>query len=200
MTEYQPMTLLMNARQEAKQNQDPSAKYCTLATLEQNDASQPRMRTLVVREINADSCVLFVNKLAQKNLLHLNEAKVELLFFYPSLLQQFRVRGELSLMCPEVLETHWQHKPYISKLLDHFYHTVAHQSAALEGSFEVERGINALKEKYPNPDTVPFTDNALGLVVSVNYLEYWRGHETGLHERTLYRHIGHSWELAALVP
>ncbi len=181
-------------------DRDSNSRYCTLATLEESDPSQVRMRTLVIREITEESCLLFVNRHSQKNLADLDSTKVEVLFFYPTLMAQFRLRGTLSVMSAIELEKHWQHKPYEAKLLDHLYTQQHAQSSLLKNRTELEEGISELKKMYPDSASVPFINDALGLVVKVNYLELWQGMSNGIHDRRLYTFSNDTWHEAVLVP
>lgn len=195
-----PMKFLKETRHKAISVKDPSARYCTLATLEESDLFQVRMRTLVVREITEESCLLFVNRHSQKNLLSLDKAKVEILFFYPTLMSQFRLRGRISTMLDAELEKHWQHKPYEAKLLDHYYARYQAQSSSLINREGLMEGIEALRLMYPSADKVPFIDNALGLVVTANYLEVWQGLDDGIHDRRLFTLANDLWQEEVLVP
>ena len=195
-----PMKFLQEAQRKAISGKDPSSRYCTLATLEQADLSQVRMRTLVVRNITEESCLLFVNRHSQKNLLDLSDTKVEILLFYPTLMSQFRLRGRLSIMSDAELETHWQHKPYEAKLLDHFYGQYQAQSSSLTDRASLDKAIEELKIMYPNAAAVPFINDALGLVVTANYLEVWQGLDSGIHDRRLYTLTDQSWQEESLVP
>jgi pyridoxine/pyridoxamine 5'-phosphate oxidase len=195
-----PMKYLQESQSKAISVSDPSARYCTLATLEGFDLSQVRMRTLVVRDISEQSCLLFVNRHSQKNLVDLDNAKVEILFFYPTLMSQFRLRGKLSVLSDTDLEKHWQHKPYEAKLLDHFYTRYQAQSSSLDDSTGLIKGIEQLKLIYPEADVVPFINDARGLVITADYLEVWKGLDNGIHDRRLFKLSNDLWQQEVLVP
>ena len=195
-----PLKLLSEQRQAAIANQDPSAKYCTFATLEEQRPSQVRMRTLVVREISSESCLLFVNRFSQKNLTNLSGLNAEALFFYPSLMSQFRMRGRLSLMKASALEEHWHNKPYESKLLDHYYARYQAQSTAICDRASLEDAMAQLRTIYPKPDEVPFIEDALGLLITADYLEVWQAHDSGIHDRSLFTKCASGWAKKVLVP
>jgi len=195
-----PMALLQAKHKQALADRDSNSRYCTLATLEQNDPSQVRMRTLVMREITSESCLMFVNRRAQKNISDLGNTRVEVLFFYPTLMSQFRMRGTLSLLPEKVLETHWQHKPYEAKLLDHFYARFQAQSGSIAGRKDLESGISQLEKEYPDPGSVPFIEDAIGLLVTANYLEIWQGNDSGIHDRQLYTLQSDGWHDETIVP
>jgi pyridoxine/pyridoxamine 5'-phosphate oxidase len=130
----------------------------------------------------------------------LDNSNAEVLFFYPTLMSQFRLRGPLTLLSAQELEAHWQHKPYEAKLLDHFYTELHSQSASIAGRKVLDEGIADLKLRYPNPSGVPFIEDALGLVVTANYLEIWQASDSGIHDRRLYTRSESEWQEAVLVP
>lgn len=209
MSERSPLTILNEARKAARLANDPASRYCTLATIEKqeanNDQPQVRTRTVVVRDITDTACLLYVNRDGQKNLTHNSNARVELLLFYPSSMMQFRVRGKVALMDEGELKKHWQRKPYEAKLLDHYYASYQPQSSALKSRKALESGIDELKSKYPEPENVPFSDNALGIYVHADYVEVWKVKDSGLHERKLYllntrAHDPKEWQSTELVP
>lgn len=209
MPERSPLTTLNEARKAARLANDPASRYCTLATIEKqeanNDQPQVRTRTVVVRDITDTTCLLYVNRDGQKNLTHNSNARVELLLFYPSSMMQFRVRGKIALMDEGELQKHWQRKPYEAKLLDHYYALYQPQSSKLQSRDDLETGIAELKRKYPEPHNVPFSDNALGVFVNADYVEVWKVRESGLHERKLYLlntepDSQQEWQSTELVP
>lgn len=195
-----PMQCLQQTQRKALAQRDSNARYCTLATLEEADLTQVRMRTLVIREITEESCLLFVNRQSQKRLSDLDNSNAEVLFFYPTLMSQFRLRGSLTLLSAQELEPHWQHKPYEAKLLDHFYTGFHAQSAAIADRDTLDQGIAELKLRYPDASGVPFIEDALGLVVNANYLEIWQACDSGIHDRRLYKRSAGEWQEAVLVP
>ena len=200
MSTRSPLEYLCEQREAAIGKKDPSANYCTFATLEEQGTTQVRTRTLVVRDVSADSCLLFVNRLAKKNLLSLSDVSAEALFFYPSLMSQFRLRGCLSLMDSSDLEKHWHHKPYESKLLDHYYARYQNQSSVLPDRASLEHAMAELKSLFPNPEKVPYIENALGLIITADYLEIWQAHVSGVHDRSLFTKQGAKWQEQVLVP
>ena len=185
--------------QAAKASNDSNARYCTLATV--SATGQPTLRTLVLRDITHEGFVIYINETSNKYQDIAENPQLELLLFWPSLMQQYRIRGMIREISPVQMEQHWQHKPYESKLLDHFYSTYQKQSSELARSDELQQGIAALKQLYPKPDSVPYVANAKGLVIHANYIEDWCGSNDNLHNRVLYtcNHQG-EWTSKCLVP
>lgn len=170
--------------QEAKASNDSNSRYCTLATV--SGSGQPTLRTLVLRDITDEGFVIYINETSNKYQDMATNPQLELLLFWPSLMQQYRIRGVIREISPAQMEQHWQHKPYESKLLDHFYATYQGQSSELVRRDELQQGIEALKQLYPKPESVPYVANAKGLVIQANYIEDWRGSNDNLHNRVLH--------------
>ena len=197
---FNPMNQLIASQLEAREQHDQNARYCTMATIDPDAPDQPRTRTLVSREITPEYCLLFVNRTSKKGLLKIDEAKVELLYFYPTLMTQYRVRGKLSLLSEEQLKPRWEHKPYGSKLLDLFYLQIKSQSSHLDTPEELQDGLKKLKSTYPDALNIPFPEDALGLLIQADYVETWRAEEDGIHQRYEY-HLGEQgWSSVQIVP
>ena len=198
-TTTNPINTLRDRWLEAKKSEDPNARYCTLATQESLN-HQPRMRTLVLRDIDQTSCLLFVQKNSQKNLEPLNNSHWELMLFYPTLMEQYRVRGTLDFLSPEQLHKHWQNKPYYSKLLDIYYQRYQHQSTGLNDRSDFEEKIKMLSKEFPEGFTLEPPEGAIGIKLYPDYIEMWQASEDAMHHRDLYTLQGEQWQHQALVP
>ena len=195
-----PMNLLISSHLKAREEQDPNTRYCTMATIDPDAPDQPRTRTLVSREITPEYCLLFVNKTSKKRLQNIEHTKVELLYFYPTLMSQYRVRGKLSLLPEEQLKPRWENKPYGSKLLDLFYLQIKKQSSPLHQPQELTEGIDKLRESYPRAEDIPFLTEAIGLIITADYVETWQAEDNGIHQRVEYHLHEHGWSSVQIVP
>ncbi len=159
------------------------------------------MRTLVLREVTVDSFVIFINGTSPKWRQLQDSKQFELLVFWPTLMQQYRIRGDCSEVAVEAMKAHWASKPYESKIIDHYYAEHQPQTSALDSRETLLAGVNALKERYPVDADIPFPENAKGVAVKASYIEVWRGSDVDrLHERHLYLLSGNTWETRVLVP
>lgn len=194
-----PINIFRDNWKQAKFLKDPSADYCTLATVAED--GQVSTRTLVLRAVTEDSFVIFINNTSPK-WQQLNYSKqIEILVFWPSLMQQYRIRGDLEFMPKEIMEQHWSKKPYESKIIDHFYTDYKPQSSALDCRDTLQLGISQLKGNYVDKDDIPFPENAAGVRVKANYIETWHGSVTDrLHDRHLYIFQDGQWKVSVLVP
>ena len=185
--------------QEAQSVKDSNAHYCTLATVAKN--GQPSMRTIVLREVTDDSFVLFINDTSPKWEELEGSRQWELMVFWPSLMQQYRIQGEFSQIPLESMKQHWANKPYDSKIIDHYYDRNQSQSSVIRSRKNLQEGINQLKQEYPADAEIPFPANAIGIYFKASYIEEWYGVEKDrLHERYRYLLSGEEWKKDILVP
>ncbi|MCP5171822.1 MAG: pyridoxamine 5'-phosphate oxidase family protein [Pseudomonadales bacterium] len=194
-----PVDIFKSNWQKAKSNRDANATYCFLATTSED--KQASLRTLVLRMVTDDAFRIFINETSPKwrdmNLL----PNCELLVFWPSLMQQYRIRGQLNPLSAQEMALHWQHKPYESKLLDHYYQTDSTQSSPIATRSQFLEGMEQLKQKYPSEQDIDYADNAIGVDIVATSIEVWLGSpKDGLHERTLYRLTNGRWVNEVLVP
>ncbi|MFT7234450.1 MAG: pyridoxine/pyridoxamine 5'-phosphate oxidase [Methylophagaceae bacterium] len=194
-----PIEIFREYWEQARSLGDASAAYCTLATVSED--GQVSTRTLVLREVTDDSFVIFINNTSPKwkQLDHSNH--IEVLVFWPSLMQQYRIRGQLESIPKEKMRLHWANKPYDAKIIDNYYKDYQPESSVLDSKDTLLAGINNLKNSYPKDADVPFPSNVGGVRIKANYIESWQGSNADrLHERHLYELSGNQWERTTLVP
>ncbi|BFM13941.1 pyridoxamine 5'-phosphate oxidase [Maricurvus nonylphenolicus] len=194
-----PIEIFKENWQKAKALNDANGSYCTLATVSPEGA--PSMRTLVLRKVTDDAFVIFINSSSVK-WQHLEHSKqTELLVFWPSLLQQYRIRGEVIEISEEEMQSHWQAKPYASKIIDHYYTEHHAQTSVLPSRAELLEGVSELQQKFPQGSDIPFAQNAKGIMLKASYMEVWENSEQDrLHQRTLYTLNNGGWSAQTLVP
>ncbi|MDX1492147.1 MAG: pyridoxamine 5'-phosphate oxidase family protein [Pseudohongiellaceae bacterium] len=193
-----PVTKFQQYWRLAKEQGDISAKYCTLATVD--ESGQSRLRTLVLRDVTVDSFIVFINSSSPKWIDVNSSGSLELLCFWPSLMRQHRIRGSLSVLSQSEMKLHWVRKPYESKLLDYFYYEHP-QSSEIPSREELVEGINLLKQRFPNAESIPYCENAQGIAIKADYVECWHLSEhDNIHHRSLYTLSEAGWQRQLLVP
>ncbi len=192
-----PISIFLENWDKARAANDPNASFCVLGTV--STLGEISLRTVVLRYVQNGAFVLFVNNTGPKWKDLEATSEYEILIFWPSLMQQYRVRGSLGEISEEEMRVHWENKPYSSKLLDHFYCDYFAQSSVIDSRELLLSGMAELKRKFP--EEVPFPDSAKGLSLEANRIEVWHGSpEDRLHHRHLYSLVDGSWEQATLVP
>ncbi|WP_373080474.1 pyridoxamine 5'-phosphate oxidase family protein [Zhongshania sp.] len=177
-----------------------NARYCSLATVGLD--GRPVMRTVVLRGVSDGALVLFVSASSPKWQQLKNNGNFEILVFWPELLRQYRLGGnQLRELSAVEMQGHWQRKPYDAKILDLYYVKHQAQSTAVDSREAFLAEIAKLKADYPSDQDIPLVDNALGLQLSVNFIERWQVGEGGeMHQRTLWTQTERGWKRQFLVP
>lgn len=196
---HNPLQIFNDNWQQAKAAKDANANYCSLATV--SASGEASIRTLVLREVTDETFTIFINNTSPKWKDLFNTGQFELLVFWPSLMQQYRVRGAIELIPEDEMRGHWARKPYTSKIIDHFYTEHQAQSSVVDARETILSGINALQDKHPDAAAISFPENARGVRIKANYLEVWHGSAADrLHERYLYLLQDGEWAHKVLVP
>jgi len=193
-----PLTLLQAQWQEARKAGDGNANTCSLATVDKQGF--PSVRTLVLREVDEGGLSIFVNNSSPK-WQQLQSGHWEVHIFWPTLMQQFKLRGVAIEIADDTMAGHWQQKPTDAKLLDHFYRRHQPQSNEIGSRQELESAIEALQQEYPEAESIPYPDNAKGLYLQLNSVEHWQSSPIDrLHHRHHYRLQHDVWQRCILVP
>jgi pyridoxine/pyridoxamine 5'-phosphate oxidase len=85
-------------------------------------------------------------------------------------------------------------------LLDHFYTEFQKQSTLIDTRNNLDKGLDALSDRYPDSEPIPFSDSAIGLLVFADYVEIWSHSENSIHDRRLYLKKSEGWEEKIIVP
>lgn len=183
----------------AKSGNDANANYCFLSTVSAD--GEVSVRTLVFRGVIDNAFLVFINNTSPKWRDLQANGQCELLIFWPSMMQQYRIRGEIDVLDSKTIANHWQSKPYASKVMDYFYSEVAQQSSAIESRDALQNTVEKMKEKYPDESSLNYSNVAQGLVIAANSIEVWIGSDSDrLHDRRLYKRKDGGWDSTVLIP
>jgi len=194
-----PVKLLLQSFQQAQASGDSNAKFCVLTTVD--EGGLPVSRTVTIREIGPDGVVIYVNEQSPK-VDHLRKNRnYELLFFWPSSIRQFRIRGNYEIYASDKQLQSWRDKPYVGKLYDLFQSGEQRQSSTLSSRQEYLEKIAQLKQAFPEGEDLQMPAEQLSLRFKPDYIETWfASMSDGLHDRRLYRLTGKGWRCQVLVP
>jgi pyridoxine/pyridoxamine 5'-phosphate oxidase len=194
-----PVELLIQSFHQARTAGDANAQYCALTTLDED--GYPVSRTVTVRQMNPEGIVIYINGQSPKVVQLKNNPKYELMFFWPSLIRQFRVRGAYEIFQSETQQRSWDGKPYAGKLYD-LFHSFAHrQSAVLASRQAYLLKAEQLKQKFPQHGDMEMPVEQVSLRFIPLYIESWSASmRDRMHDRRLYRLTDDGWQCQVLVP
>ena len=194
-----PLDELINTHREALDAKDPSSRFCVLNTIDEN--GYPASRVLTVRSVEHRGVALYVDKHSPK-IQHLrNNPNFELLFFWPSLMKQYKVRGDFELYRNDEQAADWKNKPYAGRLVD-LYHAVGRvQSSPVDSLATVQSEIKKLAEQYPEQQLTEMPDRLVTLLLKPTHIGAWINvQEDRIHDRREYSLVEGVWQEQVLVP
>ena len=193
-----PVNFLLRSYAQAQDSGDPNAKFCALTTLD--EGGFPVSRMVTVREMSPEGVSIYINGRSPKVDQLKNNPNYELLFFWPSMIRQFRLRGSYEIYFSEKQRQSWGDKPYAGKLYD-LFQSCEQQSSVLASRQDYLEKAARLKLKFPEAENLEMPDEQLNLRFKPNYIESWvASMEDGLHDRRRYRLTDKGWQCQVLVP
>lgn len=199
-----PIVQLRADRAEASARGDPMAGLCMLASVR---GGEPRVRTLVLRELNdtvaresvpegfaATGFGLFLNRTSPKFREFGNSGSVAVLVYLPSLAVQYRLRCRLRPLPARVVRESWRLRPSVPKRMDRLYERFP-QSGVIGSREELVE----LLLQGPEPTDAPAT--AVGFVLNTDSVERLDlARKDGIHDRRRHTVDGDGWIEEILVP
>ncbi len=185
-------------RFQARRLDDTGADICFLA-LADNDGNAS-VRTLVLRDIQENRFLLFVNQSSPKWKIIRAGGNVELLLWYHSMQRQYRIRGSAQEHDPEFVRQSWQRRPRGSKHLDLMYEHVADQSSEIGTREDLVGHITEIRTKN-DVDNMEAPTKVAGIELVATQIEMLDlNREDRIHDRQRFSLIDGEWQSVTLVP
>lgn len=167
----------------------------TLATVD-TDGS-PSARIVLLKDIENDAFVFYTNYNSQKAKEIAANPKVSLVFFWPDLQRQVRIKGTIEKVASANSETYFHSRPAGSQLGA----WASPQSDVIPNRDFLEQKLKEVSEKYKD-QIVPKPPHWGGYKVIPFTMEFWQGRTNRLHDRILYSKdvISGNWITSRLAP
>ncbi|GHG00303.1 pyridoxine/pyridoxamine 5'-phosphate oxidase [Deinococcus piscis] len=159
---------------------------------------QPSVRTLLLRGVDeAGHLSFYTGYESEKGRALTENPRAEMVFFWPSLEQQVRVRGSVERLGEAASTGYFHQRPRESQLAAH---ASTPQSAPIASRAALEAQFAALHERFAGQD-VPRPDFWGGFRLVPERWEFWQGRPNRMHDRLVYtRSPQGSWQLERLMP
>lgn len=194
-----PVQLIIDDRLQARENSDPNADVCFLATAD--DLGRSHVRTLVLREIVENRFGIYLNKASAKWVQLSQNSHYQFLLFYPMVQRQYRLSGSFKDLPRSTVRDNWNFKPAGSKYLDYYYTEKAQQGSKLDNRQQLTHAISELKQKYPDTDSMSAPDHAIGIELVVDFIDRLDlSNIERIHDRRTYKLSTEGWTEQILVP
>lgn len=170
---------------------EPSAM--TLATASRE--GRPSARIVLLKGVDERGFTFFTNLASRKSKELTENPFAALCFYWETIDYQVRVEGKVKPVSDVAADAYFASRPRGSQIGA----WASHQSSKLTSRSELEDRVAAMRERFAENE-VPRPGFWSGFTLQPNVIEFWRRRENRLHERTLYKRNGDSWNVQLLYP
>lgn len=178
---------------EARQASSREPNAMTLATMGTDGV--PDARIVLLKHVHADGFDFFTDYRSQKADELSACGNAALVFWWPELERQVRVRGPVTRVPREETEAYFASRPRGSCIAA----WASHQSTVLADRAALEADVRVAEERFADGD-VPAPPLWGGFRVHPVSVEFWQGRQSRLHDRLRYRKDGNAWVVERLSP
>jgi pyridoxamine 5'-phosphate oxidase len=165
----------------------------TLATV--SPAGKPTQRVVLLKEVTENGFVFFTNYNSRKGQHISINPHVCLSFFWGELERQIRIEGVASMLPVEESQAYFQSRPLPSRIGAH----ASQQSSVVAHRMIIEEEYARLEQSFTDRN-VPLPPYWGGYRVYPDYMEFWQGRSSRLHDRIAYTREGDLWRIERLAP
>lgn len=173
------------------QQLDPNAMV--LSTID--EAGNPDARVVLLKELTTEGLVFFTNYTSRKGKQIASSGHVSVLFFWPGLERQVRIKGIAEKIMEEDSELYFKSRPFESQL-----------GAWASPQSEIIESRQTLHDKYEHYQQY-FESHEItkppywgGYLIRPEYFEFWQGRSNRLHDRIEFSWSGNTWLIHRLAP
>jgi pyridoxamine 5'-phosphate oxidase len=157
-------------------------------------SGRPASRIVLLKGVEENGFVFYTNYQSDKGQQLQQQPYASLCFFWPELERQVRVEGKVVKVSPATSDAYFQSRPLASRLGA----WASPQSKIISGRVFLEQNLEEAKKKFIVD--IPRPENWGGYKLIPDYLEFWQGRESRLHDRIVYSLNGEKWSINRLAP
>jgi pyridoxamine 5'-phosphate oxidase len=164
----------------------------TLATSTRD--GHPSARIVLLKSVDANGFVFFTDYRSRKGAELESNPHVSLCFWWGDLQRQVRVTGTVARVTRDESAVYFRTRPYGSRIGA----WASHQSESLASRDILEREVARLELAHPGD--VPLPPHWGGYRVTPDFIEFWQGRPSRLHDRIAYMIENGTWSVGRLSP
>jgi pyridoxamine 5'-phosphate oxidase len=177
---------------EAIEAQVPEPTAMTLATA--GASGRPSARIMLLKALDDRGFVFYTNYASRKGGELEARPAAALTFFWKELERQVRVEGAIEKVSAAESDEYFASRPLGSRIGA----WASTQSATIESRQWLEARVKAAEAQYG--ESPPRPPHWGGFRVIPDWLEFWQGRQSRLHDRIAYARAGGGWKVSRLSP
>lgn len=180
------------AEVQAAKGIEPNAM--TVATAD--TTGSPTARTVLLKGLDERGFIFYSNYESAKGSQLTANPRAELLFYWPELERQVRIHGNVEQLERAQSEDYFRSRPLGNQLGA----VASPQSTVIPNREYLEQLYDSLAAQYQS-EPVPMPDHWGGYRVLPEWIEFWQGRKSRLHDRLRYRRgADGTWVIERLAP
>lgn len=158
---------------------------------------RPANRIVLLKDFDPKGFVFYTNYQSRKGQEIAANPQVALTFWWAELERQVRIEGRAEKVPAEESEAYFQSRPRGSRMGA----WASPQSQPIADRSVLEARVEGLQQTYGDAKPIPRPEHWGGYRVRPDYLEFWQGRSSRLHDRIEYRlQPDGSWQRQRLAP
>ena len=156
----------------------------------------PSARIVLLKHYDEQGFCFFTNYTSRKGQDIAQNPHASIVLHWKELERQVCIRGRVEKVSPADSETYFHMRPHKSQIGA----VASKQSNAIPDRLWLENREQELLQTYPEGTEIPLPDFWGGYRIIPEYIEFWQGRTSRLHDRIVYTKDAEDWKLDRLSP
>lgn len=192
--DHNPITQFEKWLSEAIESKVQEPAAMVLSTV--NKMGAPSSRVVLLKDVQDQNFYFFTNYESHKGQDIRENQQVSLLFFWPELQRQVRIGGIAKQADETISDEYFASRPRESRIGA----ISSPQSEKIDSRETLEDLIENVQKQFAEEEVIPRPTYWGGYKVEPDYVEFWQGGASRLHDRIVFEKDGDNWKIYRIAP